>query len=779
MVTMATYSHILVHSYTSINAGLLALALATAAPLPAHAQAPASAKPAPPAQAATAPNAAANEELFDAVRAGDVARVTRALDKGADVNAKTRYGSTPLTAAADRENLEVAKLLIDRGADLNVKDTFYGIRPIDMALGKPTNALAILLLERGAKGASDALRTALQSGDQALAKAALASSDLTPANVTSVLAFAKTAPKADAAVKELIAAKAASMPPPSAPAVTVDRKTQESYVGRYRNEGSGFTITVTQESDQLKAALGGPPLTLVPTSQTDFAALEQEGITLAFGGRGGLIEYVNVTRGSNTTTLNRVTDGAVPSNTNAAAGTPAPSGGANTAATETTPTRPVARTAARPWPSFRGDNAAGNGDGQGIVAEWNLEKGQNVRWKTPIPGISNASPIVWGNKVFVVTAISSAGDNSFRTGLYGDVAPVKDLSEHTWKIFCLDRSNGAILWERTAFTGLPKTKRHTKATQANSTPVTDGKHVVAIFGSIGLLMAWDVNGKPLWKTDVGVLNSGWFFDPEYQWGHSSSPIIYKNTVIVQADQQKGSSLAAYDLGSGKQVWRTERDEIPTWGTPTLFRTGTREQLVTNGTKVRGYDPATGKLLWTLGPNSEITVGTPVVGDGLVYVTGGYPPARPIYAIKPTMTGEVTLTKEQATNDHLAWTNDREGTYIPTPIFYDGILYTFGNNGILTAYDGKTGERIYRSRVGGGGSFSSSPIAADGRLYFANEDGDIYVVKAGRTYQELGKNQMKEVIMSTPAIADGLLIVRTLGHVYGIGEKPGASADTRH
>ena len=274
--------------------------------------------------------------------------------------------------------------------------------------------------------------------------------------------------------------------------------------------------------------------------------------------------------------------------------------------------KPAPRAAAKPWPGFRGDNAAGNGDGQGAIATWNVEQGTNVRWKTPIPGISNSSPIAWGNRIFVITAISSSGDKTFKTGLYGDVAPVEDVSQHEWKIYGLDRATGKILWERTASTGLPKVKRHTKASQANSTPVTDGKRVVAVFGSIGMLAAWDIDGKPLWKTDLGVLDSGWFLDPAYQWGHSSSPIIYKDTVIVQADQQKGSFIAAYDLKTGKQVWRTERDdEISTWGTPTLFRAEGKEQIVTNGTKIRGYDPATGKLLWTLGPNSEVTVGTPV------------------------------------------------------------------------------------------------------------------------------------------------------------------------
>jgi outer membrane protein assembly factor BamB len=236
---------------------------------------------------------------------------------------------------------------------------------------------------------------------------------------------------------------------------------------------------------------------------------------------------------------------------------------------------------------------------------------------------------------------------------------------------------------------------------------------------------------------------------------------------VQADVQKNSFIAAYDVKTGKPIWRTDRDEISSWGTPTLFSAAGRDLIVTNGPTIRAYDAETGKLVWKLGPNSEVTVGTPVVGDGLVYVTGGYPPVRPIYAVKPTANGDITLPKDTTSSDAIAWSNTA-GTYIPTPLYYDGILYTCSNEGILTAYDAKTGERIYRQRVGGGGSFAASPIAADGRLYFSNDDGDVIVVRAGRKYEELAKNPMKEVIMSTPAISDGVIIVRTLGHVYGIG-----------
>jgi len=378
---------------------------------------------------------------------------------------------------------------------------------------------------------------------------------------------------------------------------------------------------------------------------------------------------------------------------------------------------------------------------------------------------------VWADRIFVTTAISKAGDNTFRTGLYGDVKPVDDLSPHEWKIYSLDKATGKVVWERTAHAGVPGTKRHTKSSQAGSTPVTDGRRVAAVFGPAGLIVAWDVTGKELWRVDLGALDSGWFFDPAFQWGHSSSPIIYRDSLIVQVDVQKGSYIAAWNLDTGKPLWRTPRaDEISTWGTPTIARTADgRDVMVTNGTKVRGYDPASGKELWTLGPNSEITIGTPVAGNGLVYVTGGYPPVRPIYAIRPGAEGDLSLPKGESSSQAIAWSHMTEGTYIPTPLVYDGYLFTLNINGIVSAYNLETGQRMFRGRAGTGGSFTASPIGADGHLYVASEDGEVYVLVAGEGLKQVARNDMKEVIMATPAISDGMIVVRTLGHVYGIGQ----------
>ena len=425
---------------------------------------------------------------------------------------------------------------------------------------------------------------------------------------------------------------------------------------------------------------------------------------------------------------------------------------------------------AQNWPSFRGPNASGVADNQRAPTTWDAEKSVNIRWKTPIPGLAHSSPVVWGDRVFITTAISSDPKSVFRHGLYGDVDSAKDESKHTWRVYCLDKRTGRVIWEKTAYEGVPKIKRHIKASHASSTPATDGKHVVAFFGSEGLY-CYDIDGRLLWKLDLGVLDAGWFYDPDYQWGGGSSPIIYKNLVIVQCDVQKNSFIAAYDIKDGRRVWLTPREEIPSWGTPTVYEGKTRAELITNATKyVRGYDPMTGKELWKLSGNSEITTPTPVVAHDLIFVTSGYAPVQPIYAIRAGATGDISLKDGKESNEHIAWSKKRGGPYMPTPIVYGDYLYTCSNNGVVTCYNAKTGERVYQQRIAErGGAFSASPVAADGKIYLSSEDGEIFVFKAGPKHELLATNPMGEVLMATPAISDGMIIVRGLRHVFGIGE----------
>ena len=432
---------------------------------------------------------------------------------------------------------------------------------------------------------------------------------------------------------------------------------------------------------------------------------------------------------------------------------------------------------AQQWPSFRGPQASGVAAGPAAVATtWNVGAGEGVLWKTPIDGIAVSSPIVWGDRLFVSTAVSSDPKATLRHGLYGDVEPAKDTGPHVWRLIALDRRTGKVLWDRVAHTGVPKTKRHPKSSQASPTPVTDGTHVVVSFGSEGLY-AFDMKGTQIWKVDLGVLNAGWFYDPDYEWGVASSPIIWKHLVIVQSDIQQNSFIAAFDVKTGKEVWRTGRDEIPSWSTPTVVEIGGHTELVTQGTNaIRGYDPATGKELWRLSGNSEITVPTPIAGPGTVIVTNGYRGVQPIYAIRPGYRGDLTLKGDATSSEAIAWSTKRGGPYMPTPVVYGDLLYVVLNNGTFAAYDAKTGERLYQERLGGkGGAFSASPVAADGKIYLASEDGEVFVVKAGRTYELLATNPVGEVLMATPAIADGTLYIRGMKHVIAIAAPKAGTA----
>jgi outer membrane protein assembly factor BamB len=423
-------------------------------------------------------------------------------------------------------------------------------------------------------------------------------------------------------------------------------------------------------------------------------------------------------------------------------------------------------TQAQNWPSFRGLNASGVAEGHSTPTSWNLEKSENIAWKTAVPGLSHSSPIVWGNRVFVITAISET--NAAYNPKDRDINSADDNAKHTWRIYCLDKQTGRIIWEKTAYEGVPRARRHLKASQANATPATDGKYVVALFGSEGLA-CFDLDGKLLWKQDLGILNPGYAGDPTSEWGHSSSPIIYRNLVIVQADGQKQSFIAAYNLKDGKQVWRTERGELPSWGTPVIYEGKARTELISDaGRYLRGYDPLTGKELWRFSQNNiEVKMPAPVIAHDLIYVTGGNPAGSPIYAFRPGASGDISLKKGEESNPYLAWRLGRGSSYTGTPLVYGDYLYISSDNGVLSAYNARTGARVYQERLPS--TFSASPVAADGKLYLASEDGDVFVVKAGPKFELLSTNPMGQALMATPAISDGAIILRSQGYVYAVAE----------
>jgi outer membrane protein assembly factor BamB len=260
---------------------------------------------------------------------------------------------------------------------------------------------------------------------------------------------------------------------------------------------------------------------------------------------------------------------------------------------------------------------------------------------------------------------------------------------------------------------------------------------------------------------VGAYNA-----PQFEWGTASSPILYKDLVIVQCDQQKGSFIAALDVKTGATVWRTERDELPSWGTPSVFPGKAHAELVTNGSNfIRGYDPASGKELWRLGGSSKITAPTPVYSDDLIIVASGRRPEAPIFAIRPGASGDITGSQS------VAWSKQQRGSYMPTPLIYGGYLYVLNNDGVFACYALADGQETYRERIPDAGSgFSASPVASDGKLYLSNEDGQIIVVKAGPKFELLARNDMAEPVMATPAISGGLPIVRSQHYVWAIGQR---------
>ena len=413
------------------------------------------------------------------------------------------------------------------------------------------------------------------------------------------------------------------------------------------------------------------------------------------------------------------------------------------------------------WPSFRGIRGAGIADGFETPTTWNVPEGKGLKWKTPLAGLGHSSPIVWGDRVCVTTAISGQ-QAGLKIGLYGNIDSVPDDTVHTWKLACLDKRTGTPAFEHTLHTGVPKIKRHMKATHANSTLATDGTHIVAMLGSEGLY-AYDMSGKQLWKKDLGVLDSGFYMVPAAQWEFGSSPIIHDGIVIIQADVQKDSFLAAFDVKTGKELWRTARQDVPTWSTPTIHEVNGRTQILINGWKHTGaYDFKTGAEIWKLNGGGDIPVPTPVVGHGLVFITNAHgPQGAPVYAIRETATGDISLTQGQTSNDHVVWSAPRDGAYMISPVLYDGLLYVSKNNGVFNVFDAKTGERVYQQRLGTGTTgFTASLVAGSGKIYFTSEEGDIYVVKAGRTFELLATNPLGEIAMATPAISEGVLFFRT-------------------
>ena len=429
------------------------------------------------------------------------------------------------------------------------------------------------------------------------------------------------------------------------------------------------------------------------------------------------------------------------------------------------------------WPSFRGPNAVGVADGQQLPDTWDIKTGENILWRVPIPGLAHSSPIVWGDRIFVTTAVSSRPDAMFVPGVYGAGTPSDDMTSHRFLVYCLDRRTGKVLWDKVAYEGVPIEKRHMKSTYASATPATDGRIVVAWFGSQGVY-AYNVDGSLRWKLDLGHLDVGAYDVKTLEWGTASSPIIWNDFVFLQADTHNDSFLLALDAASGQVRWKVDRDELPSWGTPTVITTPTGPQLVTNGSNfIRAYDPRSGRELWRLGRSSKITAPTPFLADGLIVIASGRLPERPIFVVRPDASGDITLPEGKTSGGAVVWSRTGRGSYMPTPIVYDHALYVVANNGVFHAYTLATGEEIYEARVPSlGNGFNASPVAADGKIYVSGEDGDILVLAAGPTFKHVATNAIGEPLMATPALSRGVMYVRSSMSLVAVGRAPRALTD---
>jgi outer membrane protein assembly factor BamB len=414
------------------------------------------------------------------------------------------------------------------------------------------------------------------------------------------------------------------------------------------------------------------------------------------------------------------------------------------------------------WPQWRGPESQGVSMDKDLPAEWSSSK--NVRWKTAIAGRGHSSPIIWGKRVFLTTAIEGAvvpGAKAATHKVDGKdwVHPdsVGADRKHTFKVIALDRDTGKILWEQTAWEGTPYDDRHRKSSFAASTPATDGRYVYAYFGTEGLY-CYDFEGKLVWKATLGKLGTSGM-------GTGTSPVLYENLVILQCDEEDGlnSFIIGLDRKTGKEVWKTPRKVQVSWTTPVLVRTAKRIELITSGNEaIISYDPATGRELWRAKGLESNAIPTPVATTDMVIVAAGYP-VKIAMAIRLGGAGDLK-------DSSIAWKYEKGLAYVPSPILYGDYLYLTTDRGILTCLEVKTGKVVYEGgRVPIPATFTASPVAFDGKILLTSEDGDTFIVKAGPKHEILGTNSLDEPVYSSPALADGKIFIRGEKNLYCIGK----------
>jgi outer membrane protein assembly factor BamB len=415
------------------------------------------------------------------------------------------------------------------------------------------------------------------------------------------------------------------------------------------------------------------------------------------------------------------------------------------------------------WPSFRGPSC-GVVDDAVLPVSWSTT--ENVAWTVDVPGKGWSCPVVWDDKVFLTTVVSEGDVEASRKGLYlGGDRDMASGATHHWVVFCFDWASGRTLWQKAVHSGKPAQPVHIKNTYASETPVADGHRLYVYFGNVGVF-CFDLDGEELWRKRLDPVKM------RNNWGTAASPVLHGDQLFLVNDNDEASYLLALDAKTGEQRFRVGRDEKSNWVTPFVWENAQRTELVTCGTgKVRSYD-LDGKLLWELGPMSVIAIPTPVARNGLLYLCSGFVADRrhrPIYAVRPGASGDLSPKKGTPPSEHLAWYHEFGGPYNPSPIAYGDHLYILYDRGMVSCYDARTGKPVYEQQrlADDARAFTASPWANDGKLFFLSEDGDTFVVQAGPEYKVLSRNALGEMCMATPAALRGSILIRTLTRLYRI------------
>lgn len=404
------------------------------------------------------------------------------------------------------------------------------------------------------------------------------------------------------------------------------------------------------------------------------------------------------------------------------------------------------------WAQWRGPRATGEAPLADPPLHWDATSG--IRWKIKVPGEGSATPIIWENRLFVLSAIATDRLAEPASEPHPDAKTTPPKYVYQFVVLCFDRLTGRELWRQVACEAAPHEGRHATNSYASGSPVTDGERLYVSFGSRGLF-CYDLEGQLLWKRELGKLRT------RFGWGEGTSPTVHANSVAIVCDQEENSFLVVLDSHTGETRWRADRDEPTSWATPLAVTHAGRTQLVVNGTRrARGYDLATGEVLWECGGQTVNAIPSPLADDQTVYCMSGYRGAA-AFAIPLNSKGDLTDT------DRVRWSYKQATPYVPSPTLYQGQLYfTRENSSVLTALDVATGQpRFGPQRLPGLSSVYASPVAAAGRVYFVDRDGTTVVLRHGPQLEVLATNKLDEPVDASPALVGKQLFLRGKEHLY--------------